>query len=213
VNVQVRDEFGIPLTVGVRIVPKLARVQESGNPHCYGFDIVTFAELWLRNLTSLPLAFGCPSTQINKQYNRELNETSEPSSDEFGIINAEAALIEIASVLEFGEKGKGLNLGDEGGSVINQSDTYLLPYQTANLIFEEVFEYVEIENATVKRRWWGSERHDSWRQNPLDCRAYGNGWHWIDDEWVRQKGDILFAIAIVAVPHFFCLVLATLTEN
>jgi hypothetical protein len=207
VNVQVRDEFGIPLTIGLRIVPKLARVRESGSSLCYGFDIVTFAELWLRNLTSLPLAFGCPSNQINEQYNRDFNEPSEPGSDEFGIINAEAALIEIASVLEFGEKGKGLNLGDEGGSGINHNDTYLLPYQTSSLIFEEVFEYVEIENLTVKRRWWSSEKHDSLRQSPLDCRAFGNGWHWIDDEWVRQKGDICFAVPIVAFPHFCYLVL------
>jgi hypothetical protein len=188
-------------------VPKLARVQESGSSVCYGFDIVTFAELWLRNLTSLPLAFGSPSNQINKQYSRYLNEPSEPGSDEFGIINAEAALIEIASVLEFGEKGKGLNLGDEGGSGINNNDTYLLPYQTANLIFEEVFEYVEMENSTVKRQWWGSERHDSWRQSPLDCSAYGTGWQWIDDEWVRQKDEICFGMATVSFLHFCYLVL------
>lgn len=173
----------MPLTLGIRVVPKLTKARQN-RQLCFGFDLIVFAELWLRNLTSLPVSFGCPATQIDKNYHRELKKDSEFSVEDFAMINAEAALIEIASVLEFGDKGKGMTLGDEDGPTAINSNAYQLPYQTADLIFEEVFEYVEVENLTVKRRWWGSERHDSWRQSPMDCRSSGNGWEWIDEEWV-----------------------------
>jgi len=182
VNVQIQDEFGVPLTIGVRIVPKLTGMQNYDTTRCFGYDVIVFAELWLRNLTPLPLSFGCPAAQINNACGREKGQASKDSSDEAGIINAEAALLEIASILEFGEKGKGLNLRDDNGSVTT-SNTYLLPYQTADLIFEEVFEYVEVDNGVVKRRWWASEAHDSRRQDPRMCNEAENGWCWIDPEW------------------------------
>lgn len=180
-NVQIRDEFGVPLTLGVRVVPKLTEMQNGGNARCFGYDVIVFAECWIRNLTPLALSFGCPSAQINASVGRDDKETVY-NSDEAGIINAEAALLEIASILELGERGKGLNLRDNNASV-STSDTYLLPYQTADLIVEEVFEYVEVENMVVKRRWWASEKHDSRRQDPSTCSATGKGWHWIDDHW------------------------------
>ena len=156
-------------------------MQNDGNARCFGYDAIVFAECWLRNLTPLPLSFGCPAAQINKSIERD-DKGSDYSSDEAGIINAEAALLEIASILEFGERGKGLNLRDDNAS-ISTSNTYLLPYQTADLIVEEVFEYVEVKNKLIKRRWWASETHDSRRQDPSISSTAGNGWHWIDDEW------------------------------
>ena len=182
VNVQLQDEFGVPLTIGVRLLPKLAGEQDKDAAQCFGYNVIVFAELWLRNLTSLPLSFGCPAAQISKTYGHDNRQAPEAGIDEAGIINAEAALIEIASIFEFGERGKGVNLRDENDSTAI-SKTYLLPYQTADLIFEEVFEYVEVENSTVKRRWWASETHESRRQDPLQCKEAGNSWVWVDDEW------------------------------
>ncbi len=182
VNVQIQDEFGVPITIGVRVVPKIAEPDSQQFSRCIGYDAFVFAELWLRNLTPLPLVFGCPSIQINKPSRKSNGLSSELSSDEAGIVNAEAALIELASILEFGDRGKGVNLRDDNAS-ITTPDTCLLPYQTADIIFEEVFEYVEVENFKVKRKWWGSERHDSRRQDPNLCSETGNGWQWIDDGW------------------------------
>jgi hypothetical protein len=178
VNVQIQDEFGVPITIGVRIVPKVTEAQDKGIALCFGYDAIVFAELWLRNLTPLPLSFGCPSTQINKASRLERGQYV---ADEAGIINAEAALMEIASILELGERGKGFNLRDDSGSV-STSDTVLLPYQTADLIVDEIFEYVEVENSVIKRRWWASETHGSRRQDPRMC-AEASGWSWIDNEW------------------------------
>lgn len=180
VNVQIRDEFGLPITIGVRIVPKVSGTPDINPASCFGYDAIVFAELWLRNLTPLPLSFGCPSIQLTKAH---IPESGENSSDDAGIVNAEAALLELASILELGERGKGFNLRDDNGSTIT-SDTCLIPYQTADLIFDEVFEYVEVENSVIKRRWWASEMYDSRRQDPHRCEeSKHDGWHWIDDEW------------------------------
>lgn len=77
---------------------------------------------------------------------------------------AEAAVLEIASVLDFGEFGRDLNLDDDlratGGDIL------ILPKQQAQVVVEEVFEYIEVESSCVRRRWWASEKHDEFRHRP-----------------------------------------------
>jgi len=64
----------------------------------YGIDFILFSELWIANFTNLPLVFGAPKVQLI------------PSSSDvyYGPSAAESALLEISSILEFGERGKGL---------------------------------------------------------------------------------------------------------
>eukprot|EP00978_Attheya_sp_CCMP212_P014016 scaffold35454_cov51-Attheya_sp.AAC.6 len=140
----------------------------------YGMEVIVYAELWVRNLTLLPLAFGCPSAQIHTRKKGDIGE-GESSS-----VAAEAALMEIASVLELGDRGKSLlNAFDQ--NLYLGGDTYMLPLQQCDSIVEEVFEYIEIESSTIKRRWWASEKHDSTRQPPSDDVPGGSGWQWFDN--------------------------------
>lgn len=186
-NVQVKDELGAPLTLGVRLNPKFSR-HSQGTPSatCYGIDIILYADLWLLNQTALPLVFGCPSMQLYTRRNGESSDQDNtPFDDIAGRIAAEAALMEIASVLEFGDKGKNLiNSGDDSADSVG--DVHLLPYQHCTHVCEEVFEYLEIESSTVKRRWWASEKHDSLRQKPSAYVDDSGDWQWLDNCWVRK---------------------------
>lgn len=177
INVQSIDEFGCRLTLGLRMLPKLVKTKNAAmEMTCYGIDVIVYAELWLRNKTSLPLSFGCPSFQIESRQSSGFADTYQES----GKMVAEAALLEIASVLEFGDKGKNLRNKEE-------SQTNLicpLPFQEASLVYYEVFEYVEIESSVEKRRWWACENPASQKWAPHQLSDKPVGWHWLDDTWV-----------------------------
>ncbi len=182
VNVQViNDTFGIPLTLGVRIVPKttLGTLEEPSKTQIYGIEIIVYAELWIRNVTSLPLNFGCPSYQVHG-HGESVNETFEDTATRF---NAESALMEIANLLEVGDKGTGLST-KAARDVAITGGIESLPNQQCEELWEEVFEYLEIEYSTVKRRWWASESYDSFRMNITQSNETGR-WSWIGENWVR----------------------------
>ena len=78
-------------------------------------------------------------------------------------LTAETALIEIASVLEH----TGKNLRNSDNEILCKSATHILPYQISNNFFDEIFEYVEVKDSKVVRRWWATEKNNSRR---LDIR-------------------------------------------
>lgn len=174
-HVSVSNVFGVPLTFGVRIIRKLC-----------GLDVVVYTELWLKNCSSLPLAFGCVRQQI---LSKPDERCIEGSSDEMS--SAEAALKEISSLFETGEDGKGLR---RQGSRANTggNDIVLFPGQAVAFLTEECFEYIEVEASIVKRRWWASEDPLCLRENLTLVEENGRGWHWLDKSWVSfRKGRIV----------------------
>jgi hypothetical protein len=188
VNVQVTDDFGTPLTLGVRIVPKTthAMLDDDISLSCiYGMEVIVFVELWIRNLTSLPLNFGCPAYQMQESCytSTGIYGGSEQSAARF---TAESALMEIASVLEFGDKGTGLS-NKAALEVAASGGIQSLPNQECRQLVEEVFEYVEIESSAIKRRWWASESYDSYRENITESPNDSVAWRWIDESWVRTS--------------------------
>ena len=183
VNVQVtNDSFGVPLTLGVRILPKMTvpSIDDPTRSRIYGLEVILFAELWIRNITDLPLNFGCPSLQFHEA----------ASGDGELAFTAENALMEIANLLEVGDKATGLR-----NDIFNE-DFKSLPNQECNhALVEEVFEYVEIESSTVKRRWWASESYECYREKIIDVTEPKVGtWTWQDERWVRDETS-LFVLA------------------
>lgn len=182
-------DFGCPVHVGIRLTPKLNEAW-FGQPRCYGLDVVVFAELWFRNLTNMQINFGCPWNQLNPQ------GAVEELVDDFSAFEtaskaaAESALMEIASVLEFGDKGKVLAAKDQEKE--EQRNVRSLPLQASEALYHEIFEYIEVESSTVKRRWWASEQHDSHRQEIADYPERGACWEWTDNAWVSCFRYFLF---------------------
>jgi hypothetical protein len=180
VNVQVPDDsFGVPMTLGVRVVPKLTfgALGDASKAQLYGVEVIIYSELWIRNITSLPLNFGCPSVQVH----RSIASASRTASENVTLFNAESALIEIASLLEVGEKGTGFDIHGAKGATAAGIES--LPNQQCVELCEEVFEYLEIEYSTVKRRWWASDSYDSFRMNITQSVENGQ-WRWTSDRWV-----------------------------
>jgi hypothetical protein len=185
INVQVNDDsLGVPLTFGVRIVPKLTIPDDPYRGRVYGLEVIVYAELWIRNITSLPLNFGCPSYQLHEPGCK--SEGFSVSDESLARFTAESALMEIANLLEVGDKGTGLSNktsrdSSESGGIES------LPRQECDQLVEEVFEYIEIESSTVKRRWWASESYDSYRENPTQALEKNFSWKWMDDDWVSFR--------------------------
>lgn len=140
----------------------------------FGLEVTLFAELWIKNLTSLPLVFGAPASQVKSTRGFGRNKSKLGSS---GKLMAEVAVLEIASVLDFGEFGRDLNLDDDLKATVG--DILILPKQQAQVVVEEVFEYIEVESSCVRRRWWASEKHDEFR-HPPECIEVPDQseWHW-----------------------------------
>ena len=185
VNVQVTsDIFGVPLTFGVRIVPKLSLpvLDDPSRGLVYGLEVIIYAELWVRNLTTLPLNFGCPSYQLHES-------TIGPDGghgvldDSAARFTAESALMEIANLLEVGDKGTGLS-NKAAREVATTGGIESLPNQECTELVEEVFEYIEVDGSMIKRRWWASESYDSYRENITGNMEENEAWKWINDSWV-----------------------------
>ncbi len=128
-------------------------------------EVVVFAELWIKNLTGLDLNIGFPRIV-----------------DRSNTLAAEAALQELTSVLE------GRTLNDEYGS----RNICSIPIQSSNLVFDEIFEYVEVQQnygqAKLVRRWYATDHHEVETKNPADYDL-PQGWRW-DSPW---KVDMLGA--------------------
>jgi len=108
INAQSFGRFGAPTTIGVKITPRLKVLRKNGNlANCViGFNIVFHSELWIKNLTNLPILFGARYNQLFSPYLRSgsLNSIHESSRKKA----AAAALVELSSILEFGDKGHGI---------------------------------------------------------------------------------------------------------
>ena len=181
VNVQIAGgDLGIPMTLGVRIEPKMTN--DDVHRGCvYGVEVIVYAELWIRNITSLPLNFGCPSYQI---YEPEQSSTQTSLSGSIAKFTAESALMELTSLLEGGEKGTAFNQNVDQDASERSAMLESLPGQKCRELTEEVFEYVEIENSTVKRKWWASESYNGYHKQIFDVEDSGSNWKWLDEKWV-----------------------------
>ncbi|KAL7555190.1 hypothetical protein ACHAWF_018839 [Thalassiosira exigua] len=170
INVQCRNGSSEnPLTIGAKLTP---RSPDPGK----GWNIILYAEVWLRNLTTIPLAFGAPSLQVGY----DDVESTLP-----GKVSADSALIELTSVLE--GNSFGLFGASEDDEDLDGNDIVNLPIQQCDEVWEEVFEYTSMnEKGNVDRRWWASENHLTTRQEPqkdsewfVDCAGeplLQNGW-------------------------------------
>ena len=187
VNVQLTDDcLGAPLTFAIRIIPKMTQplLDDLSQSSIYGLELIIYAELWIRNLTSLPINFGAPAYQMHEScYDAsDAQAFSEQSAARF---SAESAIMEIASVLEFGDKGTGFS-NKTSRELAETGVVESLPKQRCSALVEEVFEYLEIESSTVKRRWWASESHDSYRENITQSPEESEAWRWVDETWVSH---------------------------
>ena len=139
-------------------------------------------ELWIRNITSLPLNFGCPSYQI---YEPEQSLTQTSLNGSIAKFTAESALMELTSLLDGGAKGTAFNQNSAQDSSERSTTMESLPGQKCRELTEEVFEYVEIENSAVKRKWWASESYNGYHKQIFDVEDFGSNWKWLDEKWVR----------------------------
>ena len=94
-----------------------------------GFDLIIHSELWLCNLTTLPITFGAPSFQLfNKQRDRSRNLNVGKNLQI--MTNAENALLELSSILEFGDKGHSFISDNEDR--YNNTEVEAIPNQQTN---------------------------------------------------------------------------------
>lgn len=125
-------ENSTQITVGIKIIPKTSfasnlastcsssKQQKQSDYAAYndmsliGMEVILFTELWIKNLTDLPLAVGSPN---NSKLYQNLNNLA-----------AEAALLELTSVLE----GRRLSDYADTGHIT------MLAIQTADFVQEEV---------------------------------------------------------------------------
>jgi hypothetical protein len=182
-EVKIIDAFGVPLILAIRI----------GEKPFGGVDVVIYADLWVSNCSSLPLAFGYTKEPLSA-----LSKTRDPSFAD--VSAAEAALREISSLFELGEEGKKLSRDEGVRSQLFVVDVYQLPFQRTVTILEECFEYVEIAGSTVLRRWWASENPHSFRNNLTAVESDGT-WEWLDNSWVSSSSVRLLHLPNV-LTHF-----------
>lgn len=184
VNIQIKeDDLGTPSVFGLRIVPKMT-LDDPFQGRVYGLEVIIFAELWIRNITPLHLNFGCPSYQLHESGNDGRTRTA--SDESVARFTAESALMEIANLLEVGDKGTGLN--QRAARQVSETGILeSLPDQECSLLVEEVFEYVEVESSMVKRRWWASESYDTYRGRIVDVSDHDRVWKWVEEQWVSHK--------------------------
>lgn len=174
INVQANDNIGCPLTLGLRLLPKVIDGKGDSDA-CFGITIVVFSELWFRNLTQLPLCFGCPWSKP------VVYENGVTSVESAGKAIAEAALAEMADILDFGNSTHVIE-----SSRRVDSDYEMIAYQELDSACLERFEYLEVESSTVQRRWWASDHYDHLKR-PISEIVPNEYWVWSDDQWVSRQ--------------------------
>lgn len=167
------DEFGIPLPVSVRVAPKRK-----------GIEAALYAELWFSNCTTLPLVFGCPQEHVTGPL-----DGYEVDSSSSELTAAEAALKEISSLFETGDDGKGFTRERHKAKPVGSADSVRIPAQTGRTVVEECFEYIEVENSTVKHRWWALENSRLKSDDMTLIEKDGKTWQWLDKSWVSVPLD------------------------
>jgi hypothetical protein len=137
----------IPTTIGLQVSPRIVDIWNKGHPtsNIIGFDIVAYTELWIKNLTTLPIVIGAPSNQF---YSRTSNISHSLSSinDAMRKSAAEAALYELSSILEFGDKGHDI-IGEP-----QKHDILTLPQQDCDYVTGKIVCYCYYEtNRRIRR--------------------------------------------------------------
>ena len=181
-NVHTIDDFGVPVRFGIRILSKVHH-SNHGRPRCYGLELVLFTELWFQNRTDLQLSFGCPWAQLNSRSPLDATLDDSSSFESSTKATAESALLEIASVLEFGERGKGLRAEEQ---IMQGVHLCSVPLQSSGQQVYEVFEYMEVNGSVVNRRWWAGEHYDSQGIDIVNLPNRGSYWKWVEDSWVSM---------------------------
>jgi hypothetical protein len=162
-TVSLPDSFGVPFVVGIRIARRTV-----------GLEATLFSEMWFVNTTPMNISFGAPFELVSGR----ISEDSATSEQD--VSAAEAALKEISSLFEIGEEGTGIR---QSKAERNTPDIVLLPGHAGTIVTEECFEYIDVDNSVVKRRWWASENPNSSRQNLTTIEDDGDKWHWVDTCW------------------------------
>ncbi|KAL7566351.1 hypothetical protein ACA910_013669 [Epithemia clementina (nom. ined.)] len=162
--VRLTDVFGVPLDIGARIARKSV-----------GFRVTLFAELWFFNATSLDVSFGASAESM------QVAETGSKDEAKDDFSTAEAALKEFSSLFETGDTGRGIRNKDEQDN--RNTNMMLLPSNKGSLIYEECFEYTEVLNSEVVRRWWASSDPLSVMPN-LTLIEEQEDWSWVDSSWM-----------------------------
>lgn len=105
VNVQSFPRLGSPTTIGVKILPRLKTLKRNGKSvhKVIGFEIVLHSELWIKNLTNLPIAFGARSKELFDKRTRDgsLDSIHEASRQQA----AQAALLELSMLFDLDARG------------------------------------------------------------------------------------------------------------
>jgi hypothetical protein len=122
---QSRNKFGAPLTLGLKIIPKLISFHDQIEV-VKGFELIVHSELWICNLTSLPVIFGAPSSQFFSK-NMEDRNLKNSNKRMTNMLNAENALLELSSILEFGDKGHSFT--NESNENCSDREVLMIPNQ------------------------------------------------------------------------------------
>jgi hypothetical protein len=162
VSILVKDSFGISLPLGLRIARKAC-----------GIDVTFYADVWCTNCTQLQIVFGCPMKQLTKNIDENTTDAS----------TAEATLKEISSLFESGEGGAGLGQSDNQCHDI-YNDFVRLPGQVSSCVVEECFEYLEVHESNVVRRWWALENPFMPKEKWTALEESTIQLNWIDQAWV-----------------------------
>lgn len=133
INMQSRNKFGSPLTLGLKIIPKVISFHNQIEI-IKGFELILHSELWICNLTSLPVTFGAPSSQFFSK-NKENHTLRNSNKRMTNMLNAENALLELSSILEFGDKGHSFT--NESNENFSDREVLMIPNQLNDEIVGE----------------------------------------------------------------------------
>lgn len=89
----------------MKILPRLKSLKRNGKSvhKVIGFEIVLHSELWIKNLTNLPIAFGARSRELFDKRTRDgsLDSIHEVSRQQA----AQAALLELSMLFDLDARG------------------------------------------------------------------------------------------------------------
>ena len=171
---QARDASGTPFSVGIRV----------GRKNICGvfvdaLSVVLYVDCWVQNWTGLDLVIGAPAEQVFREGDGMVVNQSVGGS----AMEAAAVLSDLVSVFDVGDKGKRLDEAEEG-------NFWVLPLQHGKEVWEEVFEYCELEKGEeVKRSWWGGENSRFARRDRRNL-ACPEGWRWKGGWRVCKAGGV-----------------------
>ncbi len=109
--------------------PRIAQLRQADGIHRHecvvGFDLIFYCEMWIKNLTALPILFGVPSNQVDYATSQgaSLHSMHQPMRKKA----AEAVLSELSNILEFGEMSNEFGDRNEMKDIIDLSKQEPMP--------------------------------------------------------------------------------------